>query len=247
MLVLRCQRRAGAAARGRLELRDPRHHARATKSTISGDVTARPRCGSSVISVSPRSTSTGAVGDVSPAGHGDRAARELGTALATAVRSGWDRAEPVRRPALARLPDGDAADAGALAAQLPLARLPHWATLPIGRVFPRDATLTAVSVATARGWPSRASCRRAGAGDQGGGQGRFRHTGVAGLTNDYLGYFLTPRDAGDPALRQLRQPVRSAHRDLPRASGRRPRAHARTRRSSRRARQVACDADAAGR
>ena len=30
------------------------------------------------------------------------------------------------------------------------------------------------------------------------GQGRFRYTTVAGLTNDYLGYFLTPVDAEYP-------------------------------------------------
>ena len=30
------------------------------------------------------------------------------------------------------------------------------------------------------------------------GQGRFRYTAVAGLTNDYLGYFLTPVDAEYP-------------------------------------------------
>ena len=189
----------------------------------------------------------GAVGDVSPAGHGDRAAREIGTALATAVRSGWDRAEPLR-PALAAVSRTVSLPTPELSLRNCLwRRLPHWATLPIGRVFPRDATLTAVAVGDTA-WLAFPGELQTSLGREikAAGEGRFRHTGVAGLTNDYLGYFLTPRDAETPRyvscanLYGLRTGtcLTRAAADLVRALGRgeQPPSAA-----------VACDADAAGR
>jgi neutral ceramidase len=188
----------------------------------------------------------GAVGDVSPAGHGERAARELGDALAMAVRTAWDEARPLREPTLAAATQTATLPRPALPLRNCLWRvLPRGLTLPIGRVFPRDATLTAVAVGdtawvafpgelqTALGREIRAA-----------GQGRFRHTAVAGLTNDYLGYFLTPADSEYPryvSCASLYGPetgvcLTRAAAGLVRALGRGEQPSA----------PVACDADAVG-
>jgi hypothetical protein len=189
----------------------------------------------------------GAVGDVSPAGHGDRAARELGTALATAVKSGWDQAEPMR-PALAAVSQTVSLPTPELSLRNCLwRRLPYWTTLPIGRVFPPDATLTAVAVGDAAWLAFPGELQTAlGREIKAAGEGRFRHTGVAGLTNDYLGYFLTPRDAETPryvSCANLYGPrtgacLTRAAADLVRALGRGAEPPSAP---------VACDADAAGR
>ena len=166
---------------------------------ISGDVTGEASLRVERDLGVPALYVNGAVGDVSPAGHGDRAARELGTALATAVRSGWDRAEPMR-PALAAISRTVTLPTPELSLRNCFwRRLPHWATLSIGRVFPRDATLTAVSVGDSA-WLAFPGELQTALGQEikAAGRERFRHTGVAGLTNDYLGYFLTQRDAETP-------------------------------------------------
>ena len=65
-----------------------------------------------------------------------------------AVRTAWDEAQPVA-PADAerRHADGHAAQAGAVRfATVCGGRSRRGLTLPLGRVFPRDATLTAVAV-----------------------------------------------------------------------------------------------------
>jgi hypothetical protein len=214
---------------------------------ISGDVTGEASLRVERDLGVPALYVNGAVGDVSPAGHGDRAARELGTALATAVRSGWDRAEPVR-PALATISRTVTLPTPELSLRNCLwRRLPHWATLPIGRVFPRDATLTAVSVGDSA-WLAFPGELQTALGQEikAAGRERFRHTGVAGLTNDYLGYFLTPRDAETPryvSCANLYGPrtgtcLARAAADLVRTLGRgaEPPSAA-----------VACDVDAAGR
>ena len=135
----------------------------------------------------------GAVGDVSPVRHGERAASDLGAELAAAARRAWDSAAPAARPRLAT---------GAVAATLASPWLPArnclrgWApealALPLGSVFPRTATLTAV-VAGDTGWVTfpgeletalGVEIKRAAAAD-------IPHPLVAGVANDYLGYFVT--------------------------------------------------------
>jgi Neutral/alkaline non-lysosomal ceramidase, N-terminal len=188
----------------------------------------------------------GAVGDVSPAGHGDRAARELGRAIASVVRTGWAQAEPLR-PALAAVTRTASLPTPQLSLHNCLWRaLPRWLTLPIGRVFPHDATLTAVAVGDTAWLAFPGELQTAlGREIKAAGRGRFRHTAVAGLTNDYLGYFLTPKDAEYPryvSCANLYGPrtgacLTRAAADLVQALGRgEPPPSAR----------VACDTDAAG-
>jgi len=213
---------------------------------ISGDVTGEASSRLERELGVPALFVNGAVGDVSPSGHGDRAARELGAALATAVQRGWDRAEPVR-PALAAISRTATLPTPELSLRNCLWRaLPRWVTLPIGRVFPRDATLTAVSVGDTAWLAFPGELQTVlGREIKAAGEGRFRHTAVAGLTNDYLGYFLTPRDAETPryvSCANLYGPhtgtcLTRAAADLVRALGRgeQPPSGA-----------VACDAEAAG-
>jgi hypothetical protein len=138
----------------------------------------------------------GAVGDVSPAHHGDRAAHDIGAELAAAVRRGWEAAEPVGPPALR---------VAGRAVRLPAPRLSikncvrGWApaalTLPLRSVFPRESALTAVAVGdTALVTVPGELQTRLGLAVKQAGRAHFARTLVAGLSNDYLGYFVTPAD-----------------------------------------------------
>jgi len=143
----------------------------------------------------------GAVGDVSPARHGERATADLGAALAAAAQAAWAQAVPVARPTL-RV---DTRTAALPSPWLPARNcLRGWApaalTLPLGGVLPREATLTAVALGDV-GWVTfpgelqtalgQGIKRAAGA--------HLRHVLVAGLSNDYLGYFTTADDYTRPS------------------------------------------------
>ncbi|MBI4270038.1 MAG: neutral/alkaline non-lysosomal ceramidase N-terminal domain-containing protein [Candidatus Rokubacteria bacterium] len=143
----------------------------------------------------------GAVGDVSPAGHGERAVADLGGALGAAVRAGWQRAHPAA---------GVAVEVASRSVALPSARLslrncasrwlPRFLRVPLGDLFSRDAELVAVAAGdtalvtipgelqTALGLAIKQAARPL-----------FAHVVVAGVSNDYLGYFVTPEDYGRPA------------------------------------------------
>jgi len=138
----------------------------------------------------------GALGDVSPAHHGDRAAHDVGLELAATVRRGWDTATAMESSALR---------VAAREVTLPAPRLPAknclggWApaalTLPLGSVFPRRTALTAVAVGdvalvTFPGEPQT----KLGLAIKEAGRARFARTLVAGVANDYLGYFVTAED-----------------------------------------------------
>ena len=140
----------------------------------------------------------GAVGDVSPARHGEGATTGVGEALATAARQGWATAVPVERATLS---------VGETTVALPGPSLsihnclggwwPRPLPLPLGTVFPRETTLGAVVIGDL-GWvtfPGELQTalglgikRAAGLG----------HAVVAGLSNDYLGYFLAAADYARP-------------------------------------------------
>ena len=143
----------------------------------------------------------GAVGDVSPSRHGERGAVELGAELAVQVQAGWSQAQPVGRAVL---------NVSEVSVALPAARLAPrncldgWApaalALPLGTVFPRETTLTAATLGVV-GWVSFPGELQTslGRGIKDAGRGGLRHALVAGLSNDYLGYFLTAADYGRPS------------------------------------------------
>jgi len=144
----------------------------------------------------------GAEGDVSPRGHGQAAALAVGRELATTARGAWSRIEPSSDGALrvksARITLGPAA----LSMRRCVGRvMPPWLALPLGRAFPTDAVLTAGSIGPAAwvtipGELASALGRRI---KDVGRDERVRSPAspasppfVAGLSNDYLGYFLEP-------------------------------------------------------
>ncbi len=139
----------------------------------------------------------GAVGDVSPRGHGHAAALADGHALAAAVEDAWARARPASAAPLA---------IGTTRVELPAPYLslrncsarwvPRGLTLSLDRAgLPRQAELIGGAVGgaawvtvpgelqTRLGRSVKETARAAGV------QGF-----VAGVSNDYLGYFLVPED-----------------------------------------------------
>jgi len=140
----------------------------------------------------------GAVGDVSPGRHGERATAELGAELAQVARAGWTTATPVAGPPLR---------VGHTAVTLPRARLPvrsclrGWAprslTLPLGSIFPRETVLTAAAIGDT-GWVSFPGELQTSLGRGIKQAADLRHTLVAGLSNDYLGYFVAAADYARP-------------------------------------------------
>jgi hypothetical protein len=134
----------------------------------------------------------GAVGDVSPRGHGRSAIRDVGGALARAVQATAGRAElrEVGAPAVAtaRIEVGRPS----LSLRNCLGRwLPGALGVPLGAVYPSDATLTAVALGDAA-WVTVPGELQSSLGlrIKRAVRDRWPHAIVAGLSNDYLGYFV---------------------------------------------------------
>jgi hypothetical protein len=141
----------------------------------------------------------GAVGDVSPGRHGERATAEVGAELASAAHAGWASATPIARPVL---------EVGHTTIALPAARLslrnclrgwaPRALTLPLGFIFPRETTLIAVALADT-GWVSLPGELQTSLGRRIKNTSGLRHTLIAGLSNAYLGYLLAAADYERPS------------------------------------------------
>jgi Neutral/alkaline non-lysosomal ceramidase, N-terminal len=143
----------------------------------------------------------GAVGDVSPARHGERATTDIGAELAESASAGWARAEAVT---------GSTLGTGQLKVSLPSPSLslrnclrgwmPASFGLPLGSIFPRETALTAVVLGDV-GWvtfPGELQTRL-GLGVKQAASARLRRALVAGVSNDYLGYFLATTDYQRPS------------------------------------------------
>lgn len=142
----------------------------------------------------------GAVGDVSPARHGLEPARAAGQALADAVRQLWDRIDPARKVRL---------DVERATVRLPAPRLslhnctdgwvPSALTLPLGAAFSREAEVIA-GVLGDTAWATIPGELQSALGEAiGAVRGGWRRVLVAGLSNDYLGYFVTAADYARPS------------------------------------------------
>jgi len=143
----------------------------------------------------------GALGDVSPAQHGASALDAVAATLATAVVGGWRAAVPLARTTLTTR---------AVTLPLPSPRLslrnclgrwiPRALTLPLGGMFPSDATLTSVALGDLA-WVAVPGELQTALGQRLKDEGRavFRDVFVAGVTNDYIGYLLTPADYERPS------------------------------------------------
>jgi hypothetical protein len=133
------------------------------------------------------------VGDVSPRRRGPTEVVAVADELAASVRAGWEHATDAPDAVMATRGARVLLPAPVLSLPNCLGRLvPSSFVVPLGRVLDRDTELTVVSVAdtvwvtmsgelqSALGEAIKAEARRS-----------FSRGFVAGLSNDYLGYFVT--------------------------------------------------------
>jgi hypothetical protein len=143
----------------------------------------------------------GAVADVSPRGHGRQAVEAAGAELAAAVREAWSR-----------LGGGVDATLAARTVRVPLPSpslslrncvggwLPRAFRLPLDGAVPRETELTAVALGDTV-WltvPGELESRL-GQTLKRTARERWTHAFVAGVSNDYLGYFVTAADYDRPS------------------------------------------------
>ncbi len=134
----------------------------------------------------------GAVGDVSPRAHGRAAALSVGHDLAVATRDAFARADARDRPALATRAETVELGSPSLPLRNCLGRLvPSSLGLPLGGTFPRQARLVA-GAAGHVAWvtiPGELQSRL-GEAIKRSARERWPEAFVAGVSNDYLGYFV---------------------------------------------------------
>jgi hypothetical protein len=167
---------------------------------ISGDVTGVASAALERELRVPALFVNGAVADVSPARHGAAAMEEVGAALAATVREGWRTATAV---------GSDRIDIRSQRVRLAPARLslrhclggwvPGFLTIPLGDTFPPVADLVGVAVGSVA-WVVVPGELQTVLGEAIKNEGRalFGRAFVAGLSNDYLGYFVTAADYARP-------------------------------------------------
>ena len=138
----------------------------------------------------------GAMGDVSPARHGEQTAKDVGAELAATVSRGWEDRVPIDRPGLATATTRLALGSPGLSVRNCVASwVPRAVRLPLGRVFPREAELLAVAIGDVA-WvtvPGELQARL-GLEIKRSARGTWRRVFIAGTSNDYLGYFVTGPD-----------------------------------------------------
>jgi hypothetical protein len=138
----------------------------------------------------------GAVGDVSPQRHGDAAAGQVGRELAAAAWAGWNVADPVATDALAVQSATVELASPAVPLRNCLGRwVPRALRLPLGGALSHDAELVAAAVGDTA-WVTIPGELQTALGQiiKEGARARWKHAFVAGVTNDYLGYFVTAED-----------------------------------------------------
>lgn len=138
----------------------------------------------------------GAVADVSPTRHGEIESDNAGRELAAAVRSAWDAAEPVAPARLSVASTRLTLPSPFLSVRNCTASwVPQWLTAPLGSVLPGDAELIAARLGDVA-WVTIPGELQSLLGEtvKRAGLPNLPRVFVAGLSNDYLGYFLTPTD-----------------------------------------------------
>lgn len=143
----------------------------------------------------------GAVGDVSPARHGLEAARADGGALAAAVADLWRGIVPARRAGPTWKTVRVALPPPHLSVRNCLGRwVPGLITVPLGAVLPAEAELTAAALADTA-WVTMPGELQSSLGSaiKRERPAAWRRVFVAGVSNDYLGYFLAAADYPRPS------------------------------------------------
>ena len=139
----------------------------------------------------------GAVADVSPAHHGEAAMLDTAGALATAVEAGWTQARPVPVTTLRVSERRISLPPAAVSLERCFGSwLPGFFAIPLGSAMPREASLVAASLGDTA-WVTFPGELQTSLGQtiKREGRARFASVFVAGLSNDYLGYFTTREDA----------------------------------------------------
>lgn len=141
----------------------------------------------------------GAVGDVSPRRHGAGEMGDVGQALARAVRAAWERARPSAEVPLDARQARVALPAPRLSLRNCVARwLPAGLTLALDSVFPGDASLLAGRLGDVL-WVTIPGELQSRLGEEVKRAAGGARAVVAGLSNDYLGYFLTSEEYDRPS------------------------------------------------
>ena len=141
----------------------------------------------------------GAVGDVSPRHHGAAAMASDGRALAENVEAAWRAATPTgTAPLVVRTARVDLPPPTVSLRHCVARWLPAGVRMPIGGFLPTQTEMVAVALGriawvTMPGEPVSAL----GADVRDSAHDRWAHVVVAGLSNDYLGYFVRPEDYDD--------------------------------------------------
>lgn len=139
----------------------------------------------------------GAVGDVSPARHGLAEAQSAARELGAAVRGVWTSAQPSPRGRLVVRTTRVKLPAPYVSVHNCVGRwTPRWLKLPLGGALPRETELLAGSLGNVA-WVTIPGELQSSLGQQikRTVPAEWGRTFVAGVTNDYLGYFLTAADS----------------------------------------------------
>jgi hypothetical protein len=163
---------------------------------FSGDVMGRASEELERLTGAPALFVNGAVADVSPSRHGQVESDAAGRELAAAARKAWDAAGPAGPVTLAMASTRVVLPPPFLSVRNCTASwMPRWLTAPLGAVLPAETELIAgrlgdVAWVTMPGelQSSLGQAVKRAAGSA------FSRVLIAGLSNEYLGYFLTPAD-----------------------------------------------------
>jgi len=160
---------------------------------LSGDLMAEASARIERALEAPALFVNGAVGDVSPARRGREGARSMGEALAGGALGAWGQIKVEPDARLAAMTERVGVGAPALRIRNCVGRwVPRWLSLGLGWALPRSSEMVAVAVGrsawvtvpgeleTRLGLTLKAAVPRP-----------LEHVFVAGVSNDYLGYFLT--------------------------------------------------------
>lgn len=143
----------------------------------------------------------GAVGDVSPQYRGWPGVNTAGRALSAAALRAWRQTATDAKPQLEVATGRIELGSPALALGNCLGgRVPAGVALGLRRALPSSAEVIALSIGTS-GWvtiPGELQTKL-GLEIKAAARPLFRHVFVAGVSNDYLGYFLAPADYGRPS------------------------------------------------
>lgn len=164
--------------------------------SLSGDVMGEASRALEAALGVPALYTNGAVADVGPSRRGWEGVREIGAALAQGVRSVWEKTPLERSSGLRVVTEPLSLPEPRLSLRNCVGRLfPRWATVGLSSVMPRSSEMVGVAIGDSA-WVTVPGELQTSLGQavKAGGRGRFSLVFVVGLSNDYLGYFLSAEE-----------------------------------------------------